>query len=335
MTDAVVAGAKLWAAGWLIVLLGWGVFGRVGEVALSPGATMAITPLVRVVGRPAATVRISSATTTARPLSPFGWLIATLDPADAVVPEVVGARAGDPGVLSASQQSEVAALVAACRVAGVRVTTLQGQVVRGVLPTSPLRDVVHPGDLVVGVDGVPVPTPAAFASAVAAGVAHTRVTLSLVRTTAAGLSRLVSSVVVPSLAGELGLVTSPATAAITPVHLALRLPDADTASSGLAVSLVIVDELRPALLANAPRQPIAALAGIDPSGALVAVSGLRQRLLAARVAGIQTVIVAASQGAQARADAAGRVRVLAAATLRGALRFLDRLRPVAAARNAR
>lgn len=335
MSDAVVAGAKLWVVGWLLLLLGWGVFGRIGEVALAPGATVAIAPLVRVAGRPPATLDIASATTTARPLSPLGWLIASFDPAESVVPEIVGARSGDPAVLSASQQSEIAALVAACRAVGVRVESMEGQVVRGVLPTSPLRGVVHAGDLVVGVDGVPVPTPAAFASAVAAAVTHTRVTLSLVRSTASGLSRFVSSVTVPSVAGELGLVTSPATAAITPVHLELRLPDADTASSGLAVGLAIADELRPALLARAPRQPIAALAGIDPSGALVAVSGLRQRLLAARVAGIQTVIVATSQIVQARADAAGRMRVLAAATLRGALQLLDRLRPEAAAHSAR
>ncbi len=326
----VAAGTKVWIAGWLVVIAAWGVVGRTGDVALAPGPVVAVSSVVHVSGARHTPMTFVSAEVVARPLSPLGWVLASLDPSVSVVPEVGALRAGDLGPLGPAHQTEVEALVAACRVADVRVSEVGGELVREVVASSPLRGFVRSGDLVVAIDGVPVPTQAAFESAVAAAVLHPRVAVTVVRPLGGGLDELRSTIEVPSESGQLGLVTSPAEAVTTPLSVRLDLPDIETSSAGLAIALSILDELRPALLARAPRVRVAALAGIGPNGQLEPVSSLRQRLLAARVAGVQVAIVAASQAQQARVDAAGRLRLLVAASLRRAVRMLDGVRVVAA-----
>lgn len=335
LQEVFATGFKLWLGFWLVVLLGWGVLGRVGEVALSPGSTVPVDPLVRVIGGHPPTLAVVEETTVARPLSPIGWVLASLDPAESVVPEVSALRPGDAGPLSPLQQAELGALLAAAGVAHLRVTMLAGQVVRSVLTTSPLTGRVEPGDLVAAVDGVPVPTQAAYAAAVAAAVLRAHLTLTVARPEAGSLHLVISTLSAPSVAGQLGLVTTPGVAAVVPARVELRLPDAEASAAGLALALVIADELDPRLFAHAPRVRVAALAGVAPNGTLLAVSGLRQRILAARVAGVQVVLVASSQAPQAAADAAGRVEVLEARTLVGAIRELNRLRVASAARSVR
>lgn|GEM_PF-6576087 len=323
LPSALKRGLLAWLAVWLLVGVVWGVLSRVDEVAIAPGRVLGLDSLVGVAGHPAPALDVVVPTTVAHRLTPLGWLLANLESSVSVVPEVPELRSGDAGALSPSQQAELAAVVAGVRAAGLHVEEFAGQIVRGVLPSSPLRGRVAVGDLIDAVDGVPVPTEAAYASAVAAAVLRPRVVLSLVRAHNGALSSIRETIAAPSAAGQLGLVTTSGVGVILPLGVELHVPDADVPSSGLGIALVVAAELDPRLVRYLPRVPIAAIAGVDAQGNLTGVSELRERIDAARVAGIRVVVVAASQQVDARSDAGGALQVVAARTVRGAAQALE------------
>ncbi|MHB8189566.1 MAG: PDZ domain-containing protein [Ferrimicrobium sp.] len=309
----------VWVAMLVIVVWVWAVFGSLSEIAIGPG------PLVRVSGFVTASPPMPSlaraivftAGTTASSLSPLQFAIDHLDANLSFEASASSGITPTPSVLSGASQSRLAAAIAAASLSHRRVTRLLGVVVRSIIPTSSLRQHLSIGDVIVSLDGESVATAADFVAQLAAHVEARTVVLGVVGPHPSSNFRITFvRVGVPSGGGNLGLVVGPATLYRLSFSETIRLPDTVDSAAGLAEGLATLTSTG----VNSVR--VCALGSLEPDGSVGLVSGLRQRVIAARVAGIRYVIVPQVQVGMVRGMTRGSMTVIGVRSLAQAMTAL-------------
>jgi PDZ domain-containing protein len=311
----------LWLAIVVVAMFAWATFGSSGEVALVPSGVFPVSTTVKVAGQPK-TARgvIYSASVAAKPLSPLSYVVDHLDSNLDFYPAIFGRAKEAPQALGEREQETVVAAEAAARCLRFPVMSIPGVVVHAVLRNSPAYGRLFPGDLIVEVNGQRVTNQAAIDAAIAQGVGSNRITLGVLRfdsngAVVGGLKRFE----LPYDGGRLGLILGSGLYYRLPFQVSSRVADSRLGYSALAEALSIVEGIR-GVDKNAPR--VAAIGGLAPSGQVLPVFGIRQRVIAARNAGIDLVLVPRSQVEDAEAASLGKVKVIGVRNLQGAVTAL-------------
>jgi PDZ domain-containing protein len=259
----------------------------------------------------------------------FGGLHAGADlyPADEVVP---------PGV-STSQQNQVdsfematsqqIAAAVALRELGKKVTISQsGALVDAVRTGYPAAGTLAPTDVIVGIDGQPVRSPAGVSALMAGKRAGTRFRFAILHD---GKRRVVFLRTVPvkpgSSRGVVGIYIdpSPNETIHLPIHISIDAHGIGGPSAGLAFALDVLQQLG----RNVDHgYKIAATGEIYLNGQVGAIGGIKQKTIGAREAGVDAFLVPTANAAIARKYADG-LRIIPVNSFQQALHELATLPP--------
>lgn len=245
---------------------------------------------------------------------------AWFDPDNAVVPRDV-VYPGDPSTDEARERNAVffsssqdLATVAALRHLGYDIPDQADQaVVREVLDGAAAEGALEPGDVIVSVDGERVSTP----SDVVAGVSATTPGESVLMVVERNGETL--ELDVPTAESEVnegeaavGVVVAPAWD--LPVEVSIDVPgDIGGSSAGLVFALGIVDTLTPGGLMDGAS--VAGTGEIDPDGSVGGISGVQQKIAAARDDGVSLFLAPSANCSGVAGAAPGEMRVVPVETL--------------------
>lgn len=301
----------------------------------APGGAVPVAPMVEVSGigpEPSAGALLLTTVVGQTPILAVQWLAGQLDPAVTIVPpEQVVPPEVSPQELMADNarmlaESEVVAAVVGLRLAGYEasVTGSGAQVLR-VLPESPARELLRPGDRIVALSGAPVRTASGLLEAIAGLDAALPADVALVR---------------GGQALSLQLALLPPAAAGGPPRIGVEVATADLAvgapipvrvtpqgvvggpSAGLVFALAIYDRLTPGDLTGGRR--IAGTGTVSLDGRVGPIGGVAQKVAAAERAGAAYFLAPPENAAGAR-RAARRITVIEVADVAGALAALQAL----------
>lgn len=246
---------------------------------------------------------------------------ADLVPENALVPPGSSFRDRREQNLRQMDRSERIAAAVALRELGYDVRAEpEGALVVAVAPDAPAAGKLQPTEVIVGVDGTPVRTPADLRRLIAKHEPGDRVEL---RVRAGGATRTV----------ELGTIESPdeparpivgiqveQSASIElPLKVEIDLGGVGGPSAGLAFALDVMEELR----GNVDRGlRVAATGELELDGGVSPVGGIKQKVIGARRSGADVFLVPAGDNAKEARRYAGDLRVIAVESFRQALRAL-------------
>ena len=320
-----------------VVLSAGAVQARVPYVALGPGPTYDTLgevdgePLLRVEGRPTFPTdgRLDLTTVGVQPrLTLFEALRGWLDRDRAVVPREVVYPPGktddevDREVAEQMAASQNSAVSAAARQLGFRTADVE---VEGVAAGAPADGRLREGDVLRTVDGRPLRDAADLRAAVASGEVGDVVRIGFERDGRPGAVELRTAASDDD--GEprpvIGVVTreEPVDA---PFEVEITLEDVGGPSAGLMFALGILDKLgEPSLTGG---QHIAGTGEITAQGAVGAIGGISQKLVAAQAKGVDAFLVPEGNCAEAVLSAPDGLPLVEVGTLSEALVALEALR---------
>jgi PDZ domain-containing protein len=194
---------------------------------------------------------------------------------------------------------------------------------------APARDAIEPGDTLLAVDGVDIPTVDDLSAVLAGKQPGDVVEVRLTRPEVGDL--LVEVELVQSTADPdrtiIGFVPFDTRSVDLPFEVDFKTGGIGGPSAGLAFTLSLIDELTEGDLMGG--RTVAVTGTIDFDGNVGAIGGLPQKASAVRQAGVDVFIVPAAQGddevAQAIEAGEGEVEIIEVATLDEALAALERL----------
>ncbi|HZU12778.1 MAG TPA: S16 family serine protease [Chloroflexota bacterium] len=220
------------------------------------------------------------------------------------------------------RQSIQTAEIVALRLAGYRLSYLNGPVVVLVLPHYPADGKVHVGDIIEGVDGSATPTIEAVSAVIKARRPGSVVTLSVVR----HAKKVLLHVPTKSVSGKAVIGIEAQNRIHMPVSININPGDIGGPSGGLMFTLGLVERLEHRDLAHGCR--IAGTGEIEPDGSVYAIGGAPQKVVAAEQKGAVLFLVPdyPDNVNPARAHAHN-VRVVPVKTARQALRILNAIHP--------
>lgn len=302
-----------------------------GVYILSPGRALPVAPLVSVEGAAPGPGRFLMTTVATAETSVAGLLWHSLDPSAHLVPRraLLAGRTSEEFLADARREmaeSQAVAAYVAFRHLG-REAGLVGRGVRvlAVAEGSPADGVLRRGDVIVAARDRPVRFAEDLILEIPAGKGLLPLTVEREgRRRQVALSFNVEGFgpaqpVLPGLIPGLETATEGLETRF-PVRVSVSAPEVAGPSAGLAFTLEIVDRLDPGS-DPAGGRIVAATGAVWPSGRVVPVGGVRQKVLAARRAGADLVLVPAASAAEARA-VAGPVRVVPVDTVADAIRAL-------------
>ncbi len=196
--------------------------------------------------------------------------------------------------------------------------------VEGVDPAGPAAGHLEPGDVIVSVDGVPVPDTTEVVEQVSAHrpgdqveVAYRRdggeVTTTTVTLAAAGPDGDPEQ-------GRLGILVGDTPADGTDVTISVA-PDVGGPSAGLILAIAIVDRLSPGEATGGA--DVAGSGTISPDGTVGSIGGIRHKIRAAQEVGATEFLVPAANCAEAVQNPPDGIRLIEVSTLAGALEALE------------
>lgn len=312
------------------VLVLWILF-RVplGVYVLAPGGADPVSPLVALDGGAPGSGRFLMTTVAAGEPPAAGLLLKAFDRSARFVPRrdfLPPGRTLDAYLADARRQmaeSQALAACAALRLLG-REAAVEGRGLRvlNVARGGAAAGRLEPGDVIVAAEGRPVRFEEDLAAALPPGGGEAW--LSVER---GGGVRRVRVAVAPAGPGGLGGIASLGLETVAeglrarlPVGVRFAATETAGPSAGLAFALEIVDRLDGAAdLAGGRR--VAATGIVWPSGRVAPVGGVAQKVVAARRAGADLMLVPRENAAEAEAGA-GRVRIVPVATVAEAVRAL-------------
>lgn len=218
-------------------------------------------------------------------------------------------------------QSQQDAITAALRYLHIPVHT--DVAVGAVSPGTPAARVLRSGDVILAIDGTPVPTQTALRKVITAHPPGSQLTISLRR----GSRRLtVTTRTVATGSGSarhaiLGFLPYPH--AEYPFHISIDLSNVGGPSAGMMFALGIIDKLTSGHLTGG--RSIAGTGTIDPAGTVGPIGGVQQKVIAAARAGATVFLVPAGDCAGARQTVPPGVRLVKVSTLAGAVAALQNL----------
>jgi len=196
----------------------------------------------------------------------------------------------------------------------------EGALVVAVAADAPAAGELEPTEVVVGVDGERVRTPADLRRLIAKHEPGERVTL---RVRAGGAVREVDveTVESPDEAGRpiVGIQVEQSADIQLPIDVEIDLGGVGGPSAGLAFALDVVEELR----GNVDRGlRVAATGELELDGTVAPIGGVKQKVLGARSAGAEVFLVPAGDNAAEARRHAGGLRIIPVESFRQALRAL-------------
>ncbi len=292
---------------------------------IAPGRAIDLATRVTVDDRPAAGARYFltdvtvSRATVIELLARF--LPATdLVPAAQIMPGGETPQAFDRTMSDAMTESQNVASYVAERAAGLPVRDDFIVRVVGFPPHAPAAAVLHAGDRVLAVAGVPVRATADIARTLAARGSRAAIAVTIER---AGARRTVSVTEMRAPGGErrLGIYVN-ARLPVTdlPVPVRFSMDDVSGASGGLMFALQIYADVR----AVVDTRVIAGTGTIAPDGSVGPIEGTRQKFEAARRAGAVVFFVPVANAADLAHESRGTIAVVPVRSFDEALHYIER-----------
>ena len=253
---------------------------------------------------------------------------ADLYPADAVNPPGVGSSQRQRIDQQDMRRSQEIAAAVALKAAGKRVLLRPtGALVDAVEQGRPAVGKLEPDDVIVGLNGKPVETPAD----VFAGMAKLPVGATAQFTVRRGKQTLVQSIKTvasddPPRRAVVGVFLEPAIDIHLPFPVRIDAGNVGGPSAGLAFALEVMEELGHDVVHG---HKIAATGELAPDGSVHPIGGIKQKTIGAREAGVDAFLVpAGDNAAEARKHAHG-LRIIPVESFPQALRALATLGPAA------
>lgn len=307
-------------------------FVRLPFLALGPGPARDVKPLIHVDGTAtyASSGRLVMTTVRFRPVTAVGALLTWLDPDETLVdddvlyPPGVTRREEERRAISEMDQSKIAAaMVALSRVTAYPRDHGRGALIEQVGSGCPADGHLYPGDLVRRIDGtavrsaddarrlidtVAVGEPIAFRIE-AEGEVHD---VAVRRGRCPGIREpLVGITLVQPF----------------PFEISIETGDIGGPSAGLMWALGLYEALTPGDLTGG--RTIAGTGSIDPDGTVGPIGGVLDKVVAARDAGADILLIPEANAAELEGVDAGDVRVVPVATFDDALEALGASEPTA------
>jgi PDZ domain-containing protein len=245
----------------------------------------------------------------------------TLVPESAITPPGVTQQQRRQADARAMERSQEIGATVALRALGYRVPAIPaGALVTAVLSDTPAVGKLHPGDVIVAVDGERVRSPRTLRRAMRSRRPGERVQLAVRR--GGAVRRVdVTTVADPETPGRaiIGIVVDQAANIRLPVRVRIETGNIGGPSAGLAFALDIVDELGRNVTHG---RRVAATGQLDIDGSVLPVGGLKQKTIGARETGVDVLVVPAGENAAVARRYADGLTVLAVRTFRQALYIL-------------
>ena len=254
----------------------------------------------------------------------FTAIRAWLSPHTAVVPEQELFPSGqseqqvvqqDTAQMASSQQTAQAA--ALCTL-GIRFTTLD--TVTQTEKSLPAAGVLHPGDTITAVDGIPLSCTQDTGSLVRAHPPGSVVTLTVLRRGTVTHVRLKTA----NFQGHSVIGVLVQESYRFPFSIKIKVGDIGGPSAGMMFALGIVDKLTPASLTGG--RFVAGTGEISANGTVSAIGGIQQKMAGARAAGATVFLTPAANCADTRGAVPPGLRLIKVATLRQAIDDLAALK---------
>jgi PDZ domain-containing protein len=249
---------------------------------------------------------------------------ATLVPAHALNPTGLSEGARRRGNLREMTRSQRIAAAVALRELGYRVTARpRGAFVSQVFPDAPAAGKLRPADVIVAVDGREVRTPADLRRLIGVRSPGDRVRIAVRR----GTRRIeLELATIPDRQGGsrpvIGVLIEPEADIRLPLEVEIDAGDVGGPSAGLAFALTLLEELGRDVDEG---RKIAVTGEIELDGDVVAVGGIRQKVIGAKRSGVDAFVVPAGDNAtEARRHADG-LRVVPVRNFQQALQALSTL----------
>jgi PDZ domain-containing protein len=221
---------------------------------------------------------------------------------------------------SMARSQDVAAAVA-LRALGYRVVVRSnGTLVAGVAPDGPSRGKLQPEDVIVGVNGAPVRSPAELRRVLRTYGPGVTVRLAVRRGDKVRQIR-VRTIADPRTRGRaiIGILVEDAAEIKLPLSVHINLGQVGGPSAGLAFALDVAEELGHDVDHG---RKIAATGELRLDGSVGAVGGIKQKTIGARKAGAEIFVVPAGDNAVEARRYAGSLRIVPVNSFRQALREL-------------
>jgi Lon-like protease len=306
----------LYVASWIVLL---------PLYSIGPGPARDVAPLIRIRGEPVfqSSGHFVMTSVHVQQVTPFGALLAWLDPSEAVVGRSTLYAPGETDrqeqrrAISEMDQSKLdAAYVVLRHLFGYPKDHGDGVLIESVVPGCAADGELYPGDVVRSIDGTPVATVAAASRSI--------------RSAASG-STLVFDVTVDGEPQVVHLVRRPCGGSKQPLVGVSMIPnfpfsisissgDVGGPSAGLMWAVTMYDLLTAGDLTGG--RTIAGTGVIEPNGRVDPIGGIAEKIVAARDAGADVLLLPRGNLAEARAAGVGGIRLVPVGSFAQALSWL-------------
>jgi PDZ domain-containing secreted protein len=293
--------------------------------SIGPGPARDVAPLIRIGGEPVygSSGHFVMTSVHVRQLTPLGALFAWLDPNQAVVGRSTLYAPGETDqqeqrrAISQMDQSKLdAAYVVLRHLFGYPKDHGAGVLIESVVPGCAADGELYPGDLVRSIDGTAAPTASAASKLIESAPSGSTLTFDI---TADGTPEVVHLVRRPcggSTRPLVGVSMIPS----FPFSISIASGDIGGPSAGLMWAVTMYDLLTPADLTGG--RTIAGTGVIEPNGRVEPIGGIAEKIVAAREAGADVLLLPKGNLAEARAEDGGGIRLVPVASFDEALSWL-------------
>jgi Lon-like protease len=246
---------------------------------------------------------------------------ATLVPENAIAPTGTTDQERDLQNAADMQRSEQIASVVALRALGYHVVaTPRGVLVTTVTPDVPAAKVLEPQDVIVGVDGVPVRTPAQLRGEIGRHTPGDKVGLTI-RRNGKAMDLTVRTIASPTDATRaiIGILVDQDAKIELPFKVDIDLGRVGGPSAGLPFALEIARQLGRNVTHGCR---IAATGELALDGSVLPIGGIEQKTIGVRRAGVDYFLVPAGENAQGAEENADGLHVIPVDSFQQALRKL-------------
>jgi PDZ domain-containing protein len=273
------------------------------------------------------------------PITAGEWVVGQLSPAIKIVPPEQIVPPGTTAQALAQQEyqmldeSETTAIVEGLRLAGYNATIEgKGTKVVSILPDSPAKGVLQPGDVIVGLNGQPIRTTSELTNQLMAQDAHATIALQIERD--GRKMNVAVSLMPPSKSGQpprIGILVESAGFSVQlpfPVEIVPQKISGGP-SAGLMFTLTVYNMITPEDLTGGRK--IAGTGTINLDGTVGPIGGVQQKVAGAEIAGAEYFLSPPENYEDARA-VARHIQVVKVDTAEQAIQFLRSLPPIEGSR---
>jgi PDZ domain-containing protein len=308
----------------------------------APGIAVPVEPMVEVPPQhryPSAGAFFLTTVIPQTPITAGEWVVGQLSPMVKIVPPEQIVPPGTTAQALAHQEyqmldeSETTATVEGLRLAGYN-ATIEGKGARvvSIVPDSPAKGVLQPGDIIIGLNGQPIRTTSELTNRLMAQDAHVTVPLQIERD--GRKMGLVVPLMPPSKPGQpprIGILVESAGFSVQlpfPVEIVPQKISGGP-SAGLMFTLTVYNMVTPEDLTGGRK--IAGTGTISLDGTVGPIGGVQQKVAGAEIAGAEYFLSPPENYEDARAVARN-IQVVKVATAEQAIQFLRNLPPIEGSR---